>query len=220
MQKYILYSSIPFSPIIFPNISISLYCVVICVATSKLKDFIIDWNSNSDLSNTVPNGWRIDFRQISILPLHMYMQMMTHPTGFRFGIGGSSEILCWTWVSSIWLCHLSKDIERDSFFELGTRFSKAASKSLNPRMNRLWYFSVGWALSWTRICQRSRSNCRSKWRGSLCNYILHEFFADRTYLLGQRGTEHHDLLAVWCASEYFLYVPAHICNNQCNYNYL
>ena len=48
----------------------------------------------------------------------------------------------------------------------------------------------------------------------MCNYILHEFFADRTYLLGQRGTEHHDLFAVRCASEYFLYVPAHICNNN------
>lgn len=75
-------------------------------------------------------------------------------------------------------------------------------------------YSVAWALSWTWICQRSRSNRRSKWRGRLCNYILHEFFADRTYLLGQRGTEHHDLLAVWCASEYFLYVPAHICNDN------
>lgn len=74
-------------------------------------------------------------------------------------------------------------------------------------------YSVAWALSWTRICQGGRSNrSRSKWRGRLCNYILHELFADRTYLLGQRGTEHHDLLAVRCASEYFLYVPAHICN--------
>lgn len=78
-------------------------------------------------------------------------------------------------------------------------------------------YSVAWALSWTRICQQhiGRSNrSRSKWRGSLCNYILHELFADRTYILGQRGTEHHDLLAVWCASKYFLYVPAHICNNN------
>lgn len=76
-------------------------------------------------------------------------------------------------------------------------------------------YSVVWVLSWTRICQRGRSNRSSlKWRGRLCNYILHELFADRTYLLGQRGTEHHDLLAVRCTSEYFLYVPAHICNDN------
>lgn len=75
-------------------------------------------------------------------------------------------------------------------------------------------YNVACALSWTRICQRGRSNCSSKWGGRLCNYILHELFADRTYLLGQRGTEHHDLLAVRCASEYFLYVPAHICNSN------
>lgn len=75
--------------------------------------------------------------------------------------------------------------------------------------------SVAWALSWTRICQRGRGNCsRSKWRGRLCNYILHEFLADRTYLLGQRGTKHHDLFAVRCASEYFLYVPTHICKSN------
>lgn len=73
------------------------------------------------------------------------------------------------------------------------------------------FYSVGWVLSWIQI-RDQRSNCRLKWRGRLCNYILHEFFADRTYFLGQCGAEHHDLFAMWRASKYFLYISAHICN--------
>lgn len=192
-------------PIIFPDISISLYCVIsrICVATSKLKDFIIDWNSNSD---TVLNGWRFDFGQ-RFFPFSKYVQMMW--------IRRSSEILLDMSVEH--MRRLSKGIERYSFFNSVFVSSKRRLSRLTRGCADIDIYSVAWALSWTRICQQhiGRSNrSRSKWRGRLCNYILHELFADRTNLLGQRGTEHHDLLAVRCASEYFLYVPAHICNSN------
>lgn len=111
----------------------------------------------------------------------------------------------------------TKDTEWDSF---------PNSVSSKWRLSRLTrgcadndIYSVGWALSWIQIWdQRSRSDCRLKWRGRLCNYILHKLFADRTYFLGQCGAEHHDLFAVWCASKYFLYISAHICNNNCSAN--
>lgn len=41
-------------------------------------------------------------------------------------------------------------------------------------------------------------------------YILHELLADRADFFAERGREHHDLLAVWCAAENFLHVFAHI----------
>lgn len=42
------------------------------------------------------------------------------------------------------------------------------------------------------------------------NYILHKFLADRADLFGQCGTEHHDLLLMWCHAENFLNISSHI----------
>jgi hypothetical protein len=42
-------------------------------------------------------------------------------------------------------------------------------------------------------------------------YILHEFLANRSNFFAECGGEHHDLLAMWCASEDFLNVFTHIC---------
>jgi len=42
-------------------------------------------------------------------------------------------------------------------------------------------------------------------------YILHELLANRTNFFAERSGEHHDLLAMRSASEYFLHVFAHIC---------
>lgn len=122
-------------------------------------------------------------------------------------IGRSSKILCWN------VEHMSASfIER---YQVRFFFNSFLLSLLTRGCTDYDIYSVAWALSWTWICPRGRGNrSGSKWRGRVCNYILHEFFADRTYLLGQRGTEHHDLLAVRCASEYFLYVPAHICNSN------
>lgn len=114
-------------------------------------------------------------------------------------------------------CAVYRKVSNGFFFFFNSVSSKRRLSRLTRGCADIDIYSVAWVLSWIRICQQhiGRNNCsRSKWRGRLCNYILHEFFADRTYLLGQRGTEHHDLLAVRCASEYFLYVPAHICNSN------
>lgn len=132
---------------------------------------------------------------------------------------GAARILCWTWVSSICVdCAVYRKVSNEILFSNSVFLSsKRRLSCLTRGCADIDIYSVVWALSWTRICQQhiGRSNrSRSKWRGRLCNYILHKLFADRTYLLGQRGTEHHDLLAVRCASEYFLYVPAHICNSN------
>lgn len=121
------------------------------------------------------------------------MQMMTHPTEFRLGIRKTSEIF------------VGHECRAYDFVRLNRLTRGCADIDI---------YSVAWALSSTCICQRGRSDCRSKWGGRLCNYILHELFADRTYLLGQRGAKHHDLLAVRRASEYLLYVPAHIYNSN------
>jgi hypothetical protein len=42
-------------------------------------------------------------------------------------------------------------------------------------------------------------------------YILHEFLANRSNFFAECGGEHHDLLAMWCASEDFLNVFTHVC---------
>ena len=42
-------------------------------------------------------------------------------------------------------------------------------------------------------------------------YILHEFLADGSDLLGECGAEHHHLLLVWGHAENFLDITTHIC---------
>ena len=42
-------------------------------------------------------------------------------------------------------------------------------------------------------------------------HILHELFADRSNVLGERGGEHHDLFLVRSRSENLLHVATHIC---------
>lgn len=167
---------------------------------SKLKDFI-DWNSNSNTAERLKTI-------LNSLPLHMYTQMTWYIQSLDSELESEGAARYYVGMSSICLRRLSKGIKWDSFLTLLLSLLTRGCTDYD-------IYSVAWALSWTWICPRGRDNrSRSKWRGRVCNYILHEFFADRTYLLRQRGTEHHDLLAVRCASEYFLYVPAHICNSN------
>ena len=42
------------------------------------------------------------------------------------------------------------------------------------------------------------------------HYLIHEFLADWTNILGQSGAEHHDLLLVGCGFEHFLYITTHV----------
>ncbi len=60
--------------------------------------------------------------------------------------------------------------------------------------------------SFQRVALRAHSNKKKAEA-----YILHEFLAHGTNLLGQRRREHHALLVVRCRSENFLHIAAHVC---------